>query len=208
MGEEAPGREIPIRLRVNGRNVEERIPTDTLLVDFLRTRLGLTGTKESCSVGVCGACTVLLDGRPVSSCLMLAVLAGNHDVWTVEGLTGRREEADPSGTLRRFADVQHAFLEQEGLQCGICTPGVIVSAYALLQKTPRPTNEQITNWMAGNLCRCTGYRSILRSIRAAAGLSPIGEPVEEDAGHGAEAGRPAEGKPRRSGAPGGSDAAV
>lgn len=202
MSEQATEHEIPISLTVNGREIKARVPTDLLLVDFLRGRLGLTGTKESCSVGVCGACTVLVDGRPVSSCLMLTVLAQHQEVWTVEGLTERLEQADPSGTVRRFADVQRAFLEQEGLQCGICTPGVIVSAYALLQKTPRPTNEEIADWMAGSLCRCTGYQSILRSIRAAAGLSPVGSPVEEDAGQGPTAG------PRRGSAAEGADAAV
>lgn len=180
MADAAPVHEIPIRLRVNGREVEARMGTDVLLIEFLRDRLGLTGTKESCSVGVCGACTVLVDGGPVSSCLSLAVLARDRDVWTVEGLTERLEEADPSGRLRRFLDVRRAFLEQEGLQCGICTPGVVVSAYALLQKIPRPTNEEIADWMAGSLCRCTGYQSIVRSIRAAAGLSPTEDALEED----------------------------
>ncbi len=173
-----------MRLRVNGRDVETRTATDTLLIDFLRERLGLTGTKESCGVGVCGACTVLIDGRPASACLLLAALARGRDVWTVEGLSERVEDADPSGKLRRFLDVGRAFLDQEGLQCGICTPGVVVSAYALLQKIPRPTNEEIADWMAGNLCRCTGYQSILRSIRAAAGLSPVDALCEETAPRG------------------------
>ena len=172
MGDAATDHEITIRLKVNGQQVEARTATDALLLDFLRQRLGLTGTKESCGVGVCGACTVLVDGRPVSACLMLAALASDRDVWTVEGLDGRLEEADPAGRVRRFLDVRRAFLDQEGLQCGICTPGVVVSAYALLQKIPRPTNEEIADWMAGNLCRCTGYQSIVRSIRAAAGLPP------------------------------------
>jgi aerobic carbon-monoxide dehydrogenase small subunit len=179
VGDAVSGHEIAIRLRVNGRDVEARTGTDVLLLDFLRERLGLTGTKESCGVGVCGACTVLVDGRPVSACLLLAVLARDRDVWTVEGLGNRLEEADPSGRLRRFLDVRRAFLDQEGLQCGICTPGVVVSAYALLQKIPCPTNEEIADWMAGSLCRCTGYRSILRSIRAAAGLS-VDEDAEKD----------------------------
>ncbi len=185
MAEAAAGHEVPIRLRVNGREVEARIGTDVLLIEFLRDRLRLTGTKEGCSVGVCGACTVLVDGGPVSSCLSLAVLARDRDIWTVEGLTERLEEADPSGRLRRFLDVRRAFLEHEGLQCGICTPGVVVSAYALLQKIPRPTNEEIADWMAGSLCRCTGYHSIARSIRAAAGLSPTDDAWEEDPAQGA-----------------------
>ncbi len=202
MADAAAVHEIPIRLRVNGREMETRIGTDLLLMEFLRDRLGLTGTKESCGVGVCGACTVLVDGRPVSSCLLLAVIAHNRDVWTIEGLADRLEEADPSGRLRRFLDVRRAFLEHEGLQCGICTPGVVVSAYALLQKIPRPTNEEIADWMAGSLCRCTGYQSIMRSIRAAAGLSPAEDAAEED---------PVQdpgGAPRRSGAAEGADAPV
>ena len=173
MGDAVTGHEIAIRLNVNGRDVEARVGTDVLLIDFLRERLGLTGTKESCGVGVCGACTVLIDGRPVSACILLAVLARNRDVWTVEGLGDRLEEADHSGSVRRFLDVRRAFLDQEGLQCGICTPGVVVSAYALLQKIPRPTNGEIADWMAGSLCRCTGYQSIFRSIRVAAGLAPV-----------------------------------
>ncbi len=177
----APVHETTIRLRVNGRIVEARTGTDVLLIEFLRERLGLTGTKESCGVGVCGACTVLIDGCPVSSCLTLTVLTHNRDVWTIEGLTDRLEEADSSGRLRRFLDVRSAFLEQEGLQCGICTPGVVVSAYALLQKIPRPTDEEIADWMAGSLCRCTGYQSIVRSIRAAAGVPPADEALETDA---------------------------
>ncbi len=201
--------EIPIRVRVNGREVEARIGTDALLIDFLRDRLELTGTKESCGVGVCGACTVLVEGRPVSSCLLLAVLAHNRDVWTVEGLADRLEEGDPTGRVRRFLDVRRAFLAQEGLQCGICTPGVVVSAYALLQKIPRPTDEEIADWMAGSLCRCTGYQSILRSIKAAAGLlsaGPPGLPPAEDAPEEAVPGDA--GAPRQIGAPEGDDAAV
>lgn len=194
MSDAAARHELTMRLRVNGRDVEARISTDTLLIDFLRERLGLTSTKESCGVGVCGACTVLIDGRPVSACLLLAALARGRDVWTVEGLGERLEEADPSGKLRSFLDVRRGFLDQEGLQCGICTPGVVVSAYALLQKIPRPTNEEIADWMAGNLCRCTGYQSILRSIRAAAGLSPVDALPEETA--------------QRVGAPEGGDASV
>ncbi len=202
MGDAATHHEIPIRLKVNGREVEVRTATDTLLLDFLRQRLGLTGTKESCGVGVCGACTVLVDGRPVSACLMLAVLARDRDVWTVEGLDGRLEEADPSGRVRRFLDVRRAFLDQEGVQCGICTPGVVVSAYALLNKVPHPTDEEIADWMAGSLCRCTGYQSILRSIRAAAGRAPTDD-VPED-----ESLRAPEGPPSESGAREAGDAAV
>lgn len=171
--------DVPIRLTVNGRAVEARTATDSLLLDFLRDRLGLTGTKESCGVGVCGACTVLLDGRPASSCLLLTVLAGGREVWTIEGLADRLDVLDGSGAVRRFLDVRRAMLDHEGLQCGACTPGVVVAACALLEHTPRPTDEEIADWMAGNLCRCTGYRSIMRSIRAAAGQAPLEETPEE-----------------------------
>ena len=166
---------MPVRLTVNGQAVEARIAAHSLLLDFLRDHLGLTGTKESCGVGVCGACTVLVDGRPASSCLLLTVLAGGREVWTVEGLASRLDGLDATGVVGRFLDVRRAILEHEGLQCGACTPGVVVAACALLAHSPRPTDEEIADWMAGNLCRCTGYRSIVRSIRAAAG----GEPVEE-----------------------------
>jgi aerobic carbon-monoxide dehydrogenase small subunit len=201
LGDAATAHEIAIRLTVNGRQIEARTATDVLLIDFLRQRLGLTGTKESCGVGVCGACAVLVDGRPVSACLLLAVLARDREVWTVEGLEDRLEEADPSGTLRRFLDVRRAFLDQEGLQCGICTPGVVVSAYALLQKIPRPTNEEIADWMAGNLCRCTGYQSILRSVRAAAGLAPAGDVSEDEAPRAPDGGLSGMGAPEAGDAP-------
>jgi aerobic carbon-monoxide dehydrogenase small subunit len=202
VGDAATAHEIAIRLTVNGRQVEARSATDVLLIDFLRQRLGLTGTKESCGVGVCGACTVLVDGRPVSACLLLAVLAHDREVWTVEGLEERLEQADPAGRLGRFLDVRRAFLDQEGLQCGICTPGMVVSAYALLQRVPHPTDEEIADWMAGNLCRCTGYQSILRSIRAAAGLAPADDVSPN------EAPRAPDSAPSEMGAPEAGDAPV
>lgn len=139
---------------MNGQPCEVEAPADTFLVDLLRERLGLTGTKEACGVGVCGACTVLLDGEPVSSCLYLAAIAEGRQVWTVEGIA------------RRSPELAQAFVENEGMQCGICTPGQVVSAYALLQRNPHPTGEEIRGWMAGNLCRCTGYASIRRSIES------------------------------------------
>jgi aerobic-type carbon monoxide dehydrogenase small subunit (CoxS/CutS family) len=148
--------DIHLRLTLNGEPVEATAPADMFLVDFLRERAGLTGTKEACGVGVCGACTVLLDGEPASSCLLLAGLADGADVWTVEGIARR----DP-GLVR-------AFVENEGMQCGICTPGQVVSAHALLRRNPRPDEDEVRRWMAGNLCRCTGYASIRRAVRAAA----------------------------------------
>ena len=146
-----------IKLRVNGKKVEAEVPTNRLLVDFLRYDLGLTGTKEGCSVGVCGACTVLVDGDMVSSCLELAVFADGHDLTTVEGLA-KDGELHP---------VQKRFIQYGGFQCGICTPGQVVAAKALLDENPRPNEEEIKDWMMGNLCRCTGYYKIIESIQKA-----------------------------------------
>ena len=147
-----------IRLRVNGQPVVREVPDNRLLVDFVRYDLGLTGTKEGCSVGVCGACTVLLDGQPVSSCIALAVMADGCEVTTIEGLA----QDD------RLHPLQRAFIEYGGFQCGICTPGQIMAAKALLDANPHPTKEDIQAWMMGNLCRCTGYYKIIESIQAAA----------------------------------------
>ena len=147
-----------IRLRVNGQPVIREIPDNRLLIDLLRYDLGLTGTKEGCSVGVCGACTVLIDGQPVSSCLVLAVMADGTEVLTIEGLA----EED------RLHPLQRAFIESGGFQCGICTPGQIMAAKALLDANPRPSKEEIQAWMMGNLCRCTGYYKIIEAIQSAA----------------------------------------
>jgi carbon-monoxide dehydrogenase small subunit len=146
-----------IKLRVNGKKVEAEVPTNRLLIDFLRYDLGLTGTKEGCSVGVCGACTVLMDGDMVSACLELAVFADGHDITTVEGLA-KNGELHP---------VQKSFIQYGGFQCGICTPGQVVAAKALLDQNPRPNEEEIKDWMMGNLCRCTGYYKIIESIQKA-----------------------------------------
>ena len=132
-------------------------PRQTLL-EVLRDQLGLTGTKEGCGNGNCGACTVLLDGRPVNSCLVLAVEAEGHEVVTVEGLASGRE----------LHPLQEAFLEHAALQCGICTPGFLVAAKALLDRNPSPTEEEVRLALAGNLCRCTGYDKIVRAVLAAA----------------------------------------
>ena len=133
------------------------IPTNRLLIDCLRYDLGLTGTKEGCSVGVCGACTVLMDGEMISSCLALAVFADGHEITTVEGLA-KNGELHP---------VQKSFIQNGGFQCGICTPGQVVAAKALLDEIPKPSEEQIKEWMMGNLCRCTGYYKIIESIQKA-----------------------------------------
>jgi carbon-monoxide dehydrogenase small subunit len=142
-----------LRFELNGTPVEVEIATDTLLVDLIRG-LGLTGTKEACGVGVCGACTVLVDDLPVSSCIYLAACADGAKVWTVEGLTTR----DP--------ELAAAFVEHEGMQCGICTPGQVVSACALRLDLPDADEQEIRAFMAGNLCRCTGYVSITDSVGA------------------------------------------
>ncbi len=146
-----------IRMRLNGKKVEVEVPTNRLLVDCLRYDLGLTGTKEGCSVGVCGACTVLMDGEMISSCIALAVFADGREITTVEGLA-KNEELHP---------VQKSFIKYGGFQCGICTPGQVVAAKALLDEIPKPNQEQIKEWMMGNLCRCTGYYKIIESIQKA-----------------------------------------
>jgi aerobic carbon-monoxide dehydrogenase small subunit len=147
-----------IRMRVNGKDYTVDVPSQRLLIDCLRYDLGLTGTKEGCSVGVCGACTVLMGGQVISSCLTLAVLADGKEVTTVEGLAH-------DGKLH---PVQQSFIDYGGFQCGICTPGMVVAAKALLDENPNPSDEDIKDWMMGNLCRCTGYYKIIESIRGAA----------------------------------------
>ena len=147
-----------IQLQVNGTSVSREIVDNRLLIDFLRYDLDLTGTKEGCSVGVCGACTVLVDGQPVSACLMLAVSVDGCAVTSIEGLA----DGDQLHPLQR------AFIEYGGFQCGICTSGQIMSAKALLDTTPHPSREEIQAWMMGNLCRCTGYYKIIESIQAVA----------------------------------------
>ncbi len=149
-----------VRIGVNGKVYEKRVHTSCLLIDFLRYDLALTGTKLGCSVGMCGACTVLMDGRMISSCLTLAVMADGSEVTTVEGLT--QDE--------RLLAMQKAFAEYGGFQCGVCTPGQIVAAKTLLDINPHPTEEEIKDWMMSNLCRCTGYYGILRSIQSVAQL--------------------------------------
>jgi aerobic carbon-monoxide dehydrogenase small subunit len=148
-----------IELTVNGERRTAEAEPRLLLSDFIRHRLGLTGTHVGCEHGVCGACTVLIDGEAVRSCLMFAVQAEGAELRTVEGLAPSREDLHP---------VQQAFHEQHGLQCGFCTPGFLVSIAALLERTNHPTEEEVLDALSGNLCRCTGYRSILASVGAAA----------------------------------------
>ena len=149
---------LPVRLRVNGRDYAGACEPRKLLVDFIREDLRLTGTHVGCEHGICGACTILMDGRTVRACLLFAVQADGAELMTVEGMA-RDGELHP---------IQQAFSDQHGLQCGFCTPGMMMTAYALLQNTPDPTEEQIRWGISGNLCRCTGYVNIVEAIRYAA----------------------------------------
>ncbi len=149
---------IPLETTVNGRPVRAEIEPRELLIDFLRDRLGLKSVKRSCDVQVCGSCTVLLDGLPVSACCTLAYEARGREVLTVEGLA-RDGQLHP---------LQETFIEHTAVQCGFCTPGMILSALALLQENPQPDREEIRRYLKGSLCRCTGYYFILDAVEAAA----------------------------------------
>jgi carbon-monoxide dehydrogenase small subunit len=151
--------ERQIALRVNGRLYQHQVPTRALLAQYLRDVLGLTGTHFGCETSQCGTCTVVLNSTAVKACTVLAVQADGGEVLTVEGLA-RPGELHP---------LQRAFWERHGLQCGYCTPGMLMSAYGLLQRQPDPSPEQIRQAIHGNLCRCTGYKNIVEAIRAAAG---------------------------------------
>ncbi len=153
-----PGKRI-LRLRLNGRLREDAVGESQLLVEYLRETVGLTGTKVGCDGGECGACTVLLDGVAVPSCITLAIRCDGRSVETIEGL------AD-GGRLHRL---QRAFHEKLGTQCGFCTPGMIMAAEGLLRRQPNPSDDEIRTALGGNLCRCTGYVKIIESVRAAAG---------------------------------------
>ncbi len=150
--------EHEIRVTVNGMVETASVPSGMTLLEFLRERLYLTGAKEGCGMGECGACTVLLDGVPVTSCLVLAVEADGREVRTVEG----------EATDGELSALQRAFIAEGAVQCGFCTPGMIMSARALLQRNPHPSDPEIREAIAGNLCRCTGYEAILRAVRRAA----------------------------------------
>lgn len=147
-----------IQLTVNGEPVETAVAPNRTLLQFLREDLGLTGAKHGCGHGDCGACTVILDGKPVNSCLVLAVQANGREVVTIEGLAENG----------RLHPIQQAFVDHGAIQCGFCTPGMILSAKALLDKHPRPTELDIRTAISGNLCRCTGYQKIVEAIAAAA----------------------------------------
>jgi carbon-monoxide dehydrogenase small subunit len=147
-----------INLRVNGDDFTVIVKANTLLVNLLRDRLNLTGTKKGCELGNCGSCTVLLDGKPVNSCIVLALEADGHEILTIEGVA-QSEEVDR---------LQQSFIDHAALQCGYCTPGMILSAKALLARKPHPTETEVREAIAGNLCRCTGYVNIVKAILAAA----------------------------------------
>jgi 3-oxo-Delta1-steroid hydratase/dehydrogenase small subunit len=147
-----------IRLTVNGQPYEAVVEPRTTLVDLLRGELALTGTHVGCEHGVCGACTVLCNGKAVRSCIMLAVQADGAELMTVEALAHDG----------RLHPIQQAFMDEHGLQCGFCTPGVLMSVYELLQRKPHPADAEITETLGGHLCRCTGYQAILKSVRLAA----------------------------------------
>jgi carbon-monoxide dehydrogenase small subunit len=147
-----------LNLTVNGKPYRLSVPPWRTLLEVIREDLGLTGTKEGCGLGECGACTVLVDGKAVNSCLVLATEADGREITTIEGLA----QGD------KLHPIQQAFVDRGGLQCGFCTPGMIMAAKALLDKNPTPTEEEIKKGIAGNLCRCTGYAKIIESIRAAA----------------------------------------
>jgi carbon-monoxide dehydrogenase small subunit len=149
----------PVVIEVNGRRREARVPARLSLVDWLRDELRLTGTHVGCEHGICGACSVMLDGEPVRACLMYAVQANGHRVTTVEGL------AKPDGSM---SVLQDAFCETHGLQCGYCTPGMLIAAQDLLNRNPDPTEERIRDAIGGNLCRCTGYQQIVEAVELAA----------------------------------------
>jgi len=149
---------IPISFTLNGRIQEIDVEPNELLLDVVRERLGLTGAKRSCDVQVCGACTLLLDGRPISACTTLAFEVRGRSLLTIEGLA-------ENGKLHPLQD---CFIEYGGFQCGFCTPGMILAAKALLDENPDPTEEELKHFMHGNICRCTGYKKIIESIMAAA----------------------------------------
>jgi len=149
--------EFAVSVKVNGQQHERRINPRTLLVDFLRDELGLTGTHIGCDTGHCGACTVMLNGITVKSCLLLAAQANNSELKTIEGVA-------VNGKLH---PIQEAFLEHQALQCGYCTPGMILSSIFLLQRNSNPNDEEIKRGIEGNLCRCTGYLNIVKAVRAA-----------------------------------------
>ena len=158
--------EVPVELTVNGQRRQATVEARLTLADFLRERCGLTGTHLGCEHGVCGACTVLVDGAAVRSCLVFAVQVAGAEVTTIEGIGSEDGELSP---------VQAAFRDCHGLQCGFCTPGFVVSVTAFLRDNPNPTDQEIREGLSGNLCRCTGYQGILKAVEQAAEAARRGE---------------------------------
>jgi carbon-monoxide dehydrogenase small subunit len=158
-----------IALTINGETREMWVSPNQLLLDVLRDELALTGTKYGCGIGECGLCTVHVDGRPYLSCLELAIGADGREVETIEGI------AEPGGSLH---PLQAAFLDYAAVQCGYCTPGLIMTAKALLDENPTPGEEQVRDWMRGTLCRCTGYAGVVRAVLGAAGTLTTGQAGE------------------------------
>jgi carbon-monoxide dehydrogenase small subunit len=165
---------IPITLRINRDVHEVLVEPDRTLLDVLRTDLGLTGTKTNCLDAECGVCTVMVDGLAVNACLYLAVVAQDRAITTIEGLAAAGEGPAPTGALH---PLQEAFVEHGAVQCGYCIPGMILSAKAYLDDHPRPTEAQVREALAGNLCRCTGYQKIVDAVLAAARRMVTGEVV-------------------------------
>lgn len=164
---------IPISFTLNGRTVTAQVEPGLRLVDLLRGEFRLCGTKESCGQGECGACTVLMNNEAVHSCMILAVQADGTDIVTIEGLADG-DTLDP---------LQEAFIKYGAIQCGYCTPGMIMAAKGLLLANPRPTDDEIKTALGGNICRCTGYTKILQAVKAAAGTLPEEETVDEVIGY-------------------------
>jgi len=165
---------VPLTLVVNGVRYDREVEPRLLLSDFLRQDLALTGTHVGCEHGVCGACTVLFDGEPARSCIMLAVQADGHEIQTVEALAGPNGELNP---------LQTAFRDAHGLQCGFCTPGILMTMTAFLRDHPAPNEAEIRDALSANLCRCTGYQHIVNAIKLAAGRRSTAGAVERAASH-------------------------
>ena len=171
-----------IHLTINNRDYEVAVEPNQTLVDLLRYQLGLTGTKKGCELGDCGSCTVIMEGRPVNSCLVLAVQANGKAITTIEGLE----------TEAGFHPVQNAFIEKGAIQCGFCTSGMILSAKSLLDRNPHPTETEIRRAISGNLCRCTGYQKIVEAVKSAGSKPEKPRAASADA----PAGRMTQGEPR------------
>ncbi|MDX1394167.1 MAG: (2Fe-2S)-binding protein [Gemmatimonadota bacterium] len=164
---------MPVRVRLNGEEVTRSVEPRLLLSDFLRHGMGLTGTHVGCEHGVCGACTILVDGEPARACLMLAVQADGREITTVEGLTPG--PAPPGPDDPALHPIQRAFRDTHALQCGFCTPGILMTTAAFLAETPRPSRAEIREALSGHLCRCTGYHHIVDGVARAAELLAAGE---------------------------------